>query len=175
MRRRDTQKSKVYAAERAARALLDDKNVGSMLGVWTFIERVQRDRWFRRHYGYHRFQVSDGRGTRIARGGGNWLNLPRWSRTPVVMLHEIAHCLTPDDVGHGWRFCATHLALVRHFMGKEAHDRLRACYREHRVRYKQPRTRVLTDEQRAELRERLAKARASRRPVAAADVTEVAA
>ncbi|HTJ62129.1 MAG TPA: hypothetical protein VL333_13140 [Candidatus Saccharimonadales bacterium] len=156
---RDVQKSKVYRAERRAREVIGDKAIQDRIAAWAFVEKVERDAWFRKHYGRWRFRISDGRGTRIARGGGGWLNLPRWSRTPVVMLHEIAHNVAPSDAWHDWRFCQVHLALVRHFLGREAHDVLRAMYRECKVRYKRPRR--ISAATRAALVERLAGLRAA--------------
>lgn len=159
---RDSQKSKVYRAENAARTIVGDKAITDRIAAWAFVEKVERDAWFRRTYGRWRFRISDGRGTRIARGGGGWLNLPRWSRTPMVMLHEIAHNVAPYACHHDWRYCAIYLRLVRHFMGREVHDVLRAQFREHGVRYKRPR--VLSPEQRAVLVERLARLRAAKPP-----------
>jgi hypothetical protein len=158
MRVRDTQKSRVYAAEDAFRRLIDDRAIVDRVAAWAFIEKVERDKWFRRTYGVWSFRIKDGRGTRIARGGYGRLNLPRWSRTPVVMLHEISHNVTGAfecrGGAHGWEYCRAMLALVRHFLGREAHDKLRACYRERRVRYKRPR--VLSEGQRTALAQRLA-------------------
>lgn len=161
-RTRDSQRQRVYEAERLARHRMDDKAMTDRIAAWAFVERVERDRWFRRHFGLWRFRISDGRGTRIARGGGGWLNLPRWSRTPVVMLHEIAHNVAPHDARHGWQFCIVHLQLVRHFVGIEAERVLKECYRVHRVRYKKPRT--LSPEQRAAAIERLSRYRAAAQP-----------
>ena len=157
---RDTQRSKVYAAENEWRGIIGDRAMADRIAAWAYIEKVERDSWFKRTYGPWKFRIKDGRGTRIARGGYGTLNLPRWSRSPGVMLHEIAHNVTGPGCrggGHGWEFCRAMLALVRHFLGKEAHERLRACFRSHRVKYKQPR--VLTPERRAALAERLAACR----------------
>lgn len=64
---------------------------------------------------------------------------------------------------HGWRWCAIYLHLVRLYMGAEAHAALKASFDRDKVRYKEPRKgRVLTEEQKTALRERLAKARAAK-------------
>jgi hypothetical protein len=141
----DRQKSQVYAAERAARARVADEHFGDKVSAWAFIEKVERDAWFRRKYGRRRFRVTH-KHHGEATGGGSELALPRWAWTPMVILHEIAHCLTmTEQEWHGWKFCATHLGLVRHFMGKECYLRLRESYREHRVRYKKPVRRSVAD------------------------------
>jgi uncharacterized membrane protein len=66
--------------------------------------------------------------------------------------------------GHGWQFAETYLLLVRHVMGVDAHDRLKAQFKEHRVRFREPKKRrELSEEQRQALRERLYEARQKRR------------
>ena len=47
--------------------------------------------------------------------------------TQAVLLHELAHVLAVDDGGHGRRFLATQLELVRHEMGIEVWAGYRAA------------------------------------------------
>lgn len=54
--------------------------------------------------------VTDGRGRRHACGSREVIKLPRWARTPPVVLHECAHGLASD--GHGPEFVATYLELL---------------------------------------------------------------
>lgn len=56
--------------------------------------------------------VHDGRGRRKA-GGASWgVFLPRWSRSPMVVLHEVAHALTMTSTDwHGPEFATTCLEL----------------------------------------------------------------
>lgn len=45
-----------------------------------------------------------------------------WAMREIVVLHELAHHLTPncrDDGGHGSAFVATFLDLIKRFMGHE--------------------------------------------------------
>lgn len=39
-------------------------------------------------------QVTDGRGSLDARVTEDKIHLPRWSRNPVILMHEMAHCIT---------------------------------------------------------------------------------
>src|SRR5512144_954562 len=150
-RRIDTQKSKVYAAENS----LPEKNVERF--DWTetvaYVRKVEGSAWFRRHYPHRRpVVVKDGRGTRIARGGVYHLNLPKWSRVPLVILHEMAHSVTIKAATaekdaerggvHGWAFCENYLKLVRHFMGADVERRLKAAFRAKKVRFAEPYTRT---------------------------------
>lgn len=82
-----------------------------------------------------------------------------------VLIHEMAHLVTglPDgdrDLAHDWhhghQFCATYLVIVRHELGTEAHKALRLSMKDKRVKYTPPRSRPMTDEQRAEAAARLA-------------------
>lgn len=158
---RDTQKSKLYKAENVARKAIGDVQFTDKLGLWAFVEKVERDQWFRRKYGIRRINVTDGRGRRNAGATvyGNTILMPRWSRTPIVTLHEIAHLCAPREVQHGWQFAATMLELVRHFLGADVHRVLRQCFRDGKVRYKKPQTRIMTEAQKQALRERFARLR----------------
>lgn len=171
---RDSQRSKVYAAERAVAAGIYSGHLPTMDEVQVYVTKIEEDRWFQRTFGNRRFLVKDGRGRSAAGGGGGAITLPVHSRTPRVILHEVAHCLAgrrfgrgggwhAEGGGHGWKFCSIYLQLVRHFMGKDCHDMLKASMKKHRVRFTEPRTRQLTDEQRQALRDRMAQVRLGQR------------
>lgn len=56
--------------------------------------------------------VTDGRAARSARGSSWSIKLPRWSRSPMVVLHETAHGLTmTQDDWHGPVFATLCLEL----------------------------------------------------------------
>ena len=156
---RDSQKGRLYRAENEVRRLVGDKVFPNKIGFYAFIEKIERDRWFRRTYGIRKFTLHDGRGRKSAAAWGfRDMTFPRWSRTPMIVLHEVAHCCThwlahrsnEKHAGHGWLYAQTYLRLVRHFMGEEVHHKLRASYRAHRVKYKRPRKgRPISEAQRA--------------------------
>jgi hypothetical protein len=60
-------------------------------------------------------RVEDGRGRRYACGSRAAIKLPRWARTPAVVLHECTHGMTDDQ--HGPRFVAAYVALLERFAG----------------------------------------------------------
>src|SRR5262245_5808701 len=173
---RDMQKLKVYAAENTI-ACRQEKPYDTLLEVWVFLERVQKDKWFLRHYGRWTFKVDNGQGARIARGGYNgrtwatnehisYLKLPRWSRNRLIILHEIAHGVTRQKhgrlvAGHGREYAAIYLDLVRHFLGAEAGAELRAAFKGKRVKHRPKR--VLSPEQLEVMRERGRQLAAKRR------------
>ena len=97
--------------------------------------------------------------------------MPLWSRNEAIVLHELAHTICQrehsDATGHGWQYCAIYLTLTLHAMGREAHDVLKAAFKENRVRYTAPRKRKPMDPARkAELVARLAAYREAQKQTA---------
>lgn len=81
--------------------------------------------------------------------------------TDLTMCRQIAYVLLMRTHGqaawHGREFCAIYLDVVRAMMGAAAYELLKGSFRKHKVRFTPKR--VLSPEQRAAARERLAKAR----------------
>lgn len=157
-RPRDTQRSKLYAAERAAFGDAFTADPMDFDRAVAFVRQVWRSPWTRRKWPFVTYNappyVADGRGTLYARGSLGRLNLPRWSRTKPVILHELAHALTwhrRDIAAHGREFAAVLLELVQHWLGVAAAKKLRAAFRAGRVRYRPKR--LLTPAQLERLRE----------------------
>lgn len=45
------------------------------------------------------------------------ISLPRWARNPVIVIHELAHCVTDlfdesDSMEHGRKFLKVYLTLL---------------------------------------------------------------
>ena len=134
--RRDFQRSKVYAAERK---ISEGKRFESLDEIRAYLKRVTTYAWFKRRWprwaGYD-WYLKDGRGTRIARGGGGMLSLPLWARTERTILHELCHSLDMGRRAHGIDFCKAMLEVTRYARGKDVADELRAAYKAHGVRYR---------------------------------------
>jgi putative metallohydrolase (TIGR04338 family) len=189
---RDSQKQKVYDAERCMQIeprlmrpykVLRVDDTGPEPRRWiekkpglamtlpecqAYVDKLLGSAYMQRKYGYRsgrprKVNVKQGRGGGAACSPVT-IELGVWARQPIVILHEIAHCLTWGvGADHGWEFTACLLDLVRHSMGKDAHDKLRASYDDHKVKYRQPRKRgPVSEEQRAVLVERLAAARTAK-------------
>ena len=189
-RDRDTQRSRVYAAERSAWRWLDTPS-SELLTIeqcQALVDKVLASKWLASQDDM-KMQVSLVRrlgGVVVFAGTGNnatvedrwgtsygWyhrkmdtpsISLNRQGRQKSIVLHELAHILQPSgSAGHGWQFCSIYLRLVRHFIGNEAHDRLKAEFKACKVRSTKPRAkRTLTPEQREAATARLAAARAAR-------------
>jgi hypothetical protein len=129
-----------------------------------YVTKIENDKWFRRLFGRRRFIVQDGRGLSFTagNGGGRRINIRRDCRFRWVVLHEIAHCLTPAGAqAHGPEYVSIYLKLVRHFLGRAAWKALYTECRSRKVKMQRRRTarRPLTEAEKAVLRDRLAVAR----------------
>ena len=66
-----------------------------------------------------------------------FIKLPRWSRSELIILHEIGHVVTPSDyAGHGPEYAGNYLMLVAHFMGQQVAAELTAAFDSQNVKYK---------------------------------------
>lgn len=159
MRDRDNQRSKVYKWENVAIwNLIGEPKVDqhwhrgrlitTVTGGWTldecqrFINKVWRAHLRRRGYASDRFsppRVKDGRGTRIARGGSLYINLPKWARWRGVVIHELAHSMQPRGTApHGPEYVAVFIDLLARHAGLSRRE-LRRTAREHRVKVERKR------------------------------------
>lgn len=171
-RPRDTQRQKVYDAENKV-------TVGTKFETLeeceVFLAKVCQSKYLVKKYGWMgRNKLTEkserriplprlirGRaGTRAWASSLNTITLPEWCWNERIILHELAHLLNSSVRMHDWKFCEIYLDLVRHIMGKETHDALKASFKTGRVKFTKPRAkRELTEEQKQVLRERLTKAR----------------
>lgn len=172
-RERDSQRAKVYAAERSAFhsfevAALSKPEFKSLEDCRQFLHAVRRSAWYQRRYpGYPPIELRPGKGARNAfarsEAWSDSITLPLWARQRWVILHELSHVLQKDrsESAHGWQFCARYLELVYHELGEEAGDKLKAEFKSRGVKFKAPVKRApLSEERKARLREQLARVRA---------------
>lgn len=89
-------------------------------------------------------EVRDGRGRRSAAAyvGLHAITVPTALRMRWVVLHELAHVVArlendtePDFAPHGWQFAAHYLALVEVIFGPAPADALRQSFAAHAVRW----------------------------------------
>jgi putative metallohydrolase (TIGR04338 family) len=145
MKMRDMQRKLVYTAERkhslhAAIRIEDIKDIRRF--VLHVMRRKAMKPWRHAFVGSV-FKVTDGRRRRSAVAFGCFqtsptvtLRMPRWSRSMLVILHELSHALTPNRYSwHGIEFCTNFLYVVKHVMGKAAHAELEQLFREHGVEF----------------------------------------
>lgn len=122
-RRRDNQRSRVYAWERKIKNR-DEVAVNTIEEVARYASRIWRSE--RGRYGLAKTRVPEfmpaRRGQRNAIAFDHHvISLPRgWARTPRVILHELAHRLTPANEAHGPRFVGVLIGLLARHAGYNA-------------------------------------------------------
>lgn len=177
-RDRDSQRSKVYAAEQSVLGWAKPKDATYDTGrrnltveeCQEYVDRITHTKWFEKKYGKgYAITVKGGRSSAASWGGRRGhitVGVP--SRMEWVLLHEVAHNVTTTQyghlvAGHAWQFCKNYLDLVHHYLGADAAKALKVAFRERRVRFTMPRERKpLSEAQAAAQAERLAAARAAR-------------
>ena len=102
-----------------------------------YVDDLGAAEWFRSRWGARAFDVRPGHGHRRATADGNGvLQMPRWARTELVLLHEVAHCLTPTMfAAHGAEFAGVLLSLVRRAVDPATAQRLEDAFARNRVRW----------------------------------------
>jgi putative metallohydrolase (TIGR04338 family) len=182
---RDTQRQRLYDAERAAnlplskaaqKYLVDGSKVASTGNVsieacQTYVDHVVTSAWFQSRWGVHRVRV-DHKVSGSATGYRWSISLPPWGRCEWVILHELAHAVhagnQDGDAAHGPEFAGIFLTLVRYQCGAGAAKDLRAALKKSRVRYSmikvpQPNTKRVTPRTTIVSKQKQAAARAQQR------------
>ena len=132
---RDFQRSKVYAAERKMKTWYNDAVISQLPTVeWNtfliYVRDITMTSWWKSRFGrdYYHIVVRDGRAQRRATGGFGSIDMPRWSRSPIIICHELAHAVGNWGDKHGPEFCERFLWIVYNQLGEEAYLDLRSCF-----------------------------------------------
>jgi len=160
--RRDAQRSKVYAAEGQVARIVDarleyptiqmfgselvvpdDRKFGDLDSVQRYVDSVLQLNWVRARWpsvGAVTVRARQGAGKAHYERDTATIALPpyerggQWGLRELVVLHELAHHLTPEAAPHhGPDFVANVLALVAELIGPEAEFLLRTTYLENGV------------------------------------------
>jgi len=139
MRDRDNQRTRLYKAESVIRKSQSDKYAkyldGSIPSCQEYVNALLKTAWLSRRWMVKYVQVKSGKG---ARGGINGMSLGKWARCEAVILHELAHNLVPRSCptasAHGPEFAGVFHYLVQQVMGKEEALKLKASFKENKVR-----------------------------------------
>lgn len=178
---RDSQRSKVYAAESATHEWRTSLTAMPIEECDAFARKVLRDAIVQRPFPLAKSMSTSLIVVKSGRRGGwytpssfNWntgyttrptISLGVAARSEWAIIHEIAHAITGLDYAwHGPEWVQCYLFLVKRFLGVETHDKLKANLIEHGVRIKPKAERAsLSPERKAELTQRLAAARAAKK------------
>ena len=140
---RDSQRSKVYKAERTLPQYR--QNGMSIEDVREFVDKIMDSNWLKGKYpyayGHSKVIVKDGRGRRKAGGCFTYITMPKWSRSKLVVLHELAHSITERQyvgcqvASHGREFCSILISLTRRWISKDVGRALKAAFKKYRVKH----------------------------------------
>jgi putative metallohydrolase (TIGR04338 family) len=132
---RDYQRQRVYNAERKTsmycwNAVSKDLPTADWQTLLKYVADMNMKPWWKERFG--RFcptiHVTDGRRQRRATGGWGAIHMPKWSRSPLIICHEIAHAVGSYSDRHGPKFCEKFLWIVYHQMGDAAYQELRMAF-----------------------------------------------
>ena len=126
---RDNQKQRVYNAEKSVYKFGQTIPTNELQA---YANKVLDKRAIRSRWGTRNVRVECGRSSGASYGGRITLGVA--CRNEWVMLHELAHELAPREVKHGPEFVGIYLFLVDLILGKAEGNRLRAAFKEQRVR-----------------------------------------
>lgn len=122
-RPRDTYRSRVYAAEVEVLGCPGPKpDLPELTDVVAFVREVELHPWWQSGPVLKRrpVRVTSGSGARraMADSRDGRIIMPRWSRSRPVVIHELAHLLTPEDrAGHGTEWIDLYLTGLRDVLG----------------------------------------------------------
>jgi putative metallohydrolase (TIGR04338 family) len=134
-RPRDSQRARLYRAE----GLVDaGRRLPTVERMQAWVDALAATEWFVARWGARSFEVRPGFGHRRATAdqANGVLQMPKWARSELVLLHEIAHCLTPAAcASHGPEYAGVLLALARRGMGVSTAQLLEDAFARERVRW----------------------------------------
>jgi hypothetical protein len=132
---RDSQRSRVYAAENACSWAKYGQTIpNNQLQAWAE-QNILSKAWFRKRFGDRYPAIELGRGGGKAYTGlftAGRITLGVEFRNAWGMCHEMAHIISHDS--HGPAFARNYLFLVEKVIGKAEADELKAKFKEHRVK-----------------------------------------
>ncbi len=168
---RDSQRSKVYAAEEFLRS--EGRRFSSLDEIQQYVDKLVGSAWWGRRSNVRSIKVHPQRSnaSAMAHPSRRTIHMPEWAWCESIVLHEVAHVWTeraaaPEAIpSHGREFARNLLELVGRQMGADCRRRLKASFVEHKVKHSLPR-RPMTEEQRQAAAERLGQARIAAKAMA---------
>ncbi len=133
-RPRDGQRTRLYRAEGE---VIAGRPLATVARMQAYVDEIVRAEWFLSRWGERAFEVRPGFGHRRATADEHGvLQMPKWARSELVLLHEVAHCLTPLTVAaHGPEYAGVLLAVARRAMSPGTGQSLEDAFARHRVRW----------------------------------------
>jgi hypothetical protein len=111
---KDYQRQRLYNAERKFGRWFEGspltRRIEAVPDIQQYVDDLVRKPEFRARFTQTAITVHDGRRRRKAGGSIGNIWMPRWSRSVLIILHEVAHGLS--EYNHGPHFCRALSALV---------------------------------------------------------------
>lgn len=168
---RDSQRTKVYNSINAASKAVG-KPLGDMNEIHALVAKIQSRATLQRRYGktLKDIIIADGRHNRWSHGDRKGICTPRAERTTIYIARALAYTISarhrssryklgagsrhdelynPKQAWTGWEYCAILMDIVRYGLGEKEADALLAEFDKRNVKWKKPRERVMTPEQKA--------------------------
>ena len=136
---RDSQRSRVYKAQHH---LGQGQRFYSIKGVQTYVNKFINSKWWQNRFDIEFVKVY------VIKRKTQWaycmvpidkvgaLYLPKDMFNEIVVLHELAHLITPDNTPHhGDIFTGNFLHLVRKKMGVKKYNQLKHQFEQHKVKW----------------------------------------
>lgn len=146
----DMQGSKVYAAEDHLTVKGAFKKFKTIEGVENWVNKITDSKWWKKfkipffvsnpkriknlHPRYDRIKVHDSK-KQDAEGFHGRIWMPKWSRSRLFILHEIAHAIQTEKPWHDRQFCAIYLSLIKKWIGKRAWKQMKDNFDVFKVEY----------------------------------------
>jgi putative metallohydrolase (TIGR04338 family) len=133
-RPRDSQRARLYRAEGEVDT---GRRLPTVEKMQAYVDGLLGADWFLARWGERTLEVRPGFGHRRATANEQGvLQMPKWARTELVLLHEVAHCLTPVTVApHGPEYAGVLVALSRRAMSPGTAQSLEDAFARHRVKW----------------------------------------
>ncbi len=164
---RDYQRSKCYASEASIVGRIpNNPRYETVPEIEAYLDKVMSRAWFKKRWELRtRPRILAGQAHRKAVSYGGCIALPKWARSRLIILHELAHEVDCryTGYGHGRYWARSFLEMVKFEMGPEAYKILKDSFREHGVKFSPRKRSNMTHEQRQAARERFIKNIVSKR------------
>lgn len=119
--------NRIYRSEDQAAKRMPPLPTMELSEIVEFVYRVSTKEWWLRRSPFSRVQIHDGRGSdnALADLKKGIINLPRWSRTKPIVLHELTHLITNHQrLWHGPEFAANLMDMYGRFLGQRWAEQL---------------------------------------------------
>lgn len=135
---RDSMRQKCYDAEAAVRHQIGGESFADLAECARYLRAVMETKWFQRRFVYTKGCILRYSPQRSGAVASNWnakIELGPWAlqNGELILLHELAHIVSPSEEHHGRLWARTFVDLVGFRMGRDAAKLLNDSFRAHNI------------------------------------------